>query len=418
MSFLANVHASVRAFLAATDNAGRRSALGLGTAAVASTTDFDAAGAAAAITLSGLGAGDAATHSAADFDPAGAAAAITLSGLGAGNAATHSASDFDPAGAAAAITLSGLGAGTSAVLDVDHGVGAVVSNTMLGEILGGAGFINGIGIDQPVTAMGVAALPSPLTGAIYNNGAKTLTAGINGDISGMLPLNSIVMFFFTSTDKSVGGIYKLTDVGSAGSKAVFTRDTSMASSGDFVNGKVFRYAAGSPPTWYELVVSGAFTLDSTDVVFRQMNADQIVSLGFSHQVGGTAGQTLVGNGSGSTVPTTADVSALLAAANNAAILAALGLPAVPTVQIVSADHTAVAGEVVFANASGGNVVITLPASPAAGTIVRVQRRDSSGNTLTVSSGGADLNSGSSITLDVQYDSIDFIYDGVGEWGTF
>lgn len=69
--------------------------------------------------------------------------------------------------------------------------------------------------------------------------------------------------------------------------------------------------------------------------------------------------------------------------------------------------------VIFANASSGNVTITLPtASANAGYRFYVKRVDNSGNTCSVARSGSDTIDGqTSISLDLQYTSLTLVSDG-------
>lgn len=69
--------------------------------------------------------------------------------------------------------------------------------------------------------------------------------------------------------------------------------------------------------------------------------------------------------------------------------------------------------VVFANATSGNVTITLPAaSGSAGYRFYVKRTDNSSNTCTVARSGSDTIDGqTSLTLDLQYTCLSLVSDG-------
>lgn len=73
----------------------------LGTAALANTSDFDAAGTAAGL-ISGLGLGTASKSNVEDFDAAGTAAGL-IAGLNLGTASQANVGDFDAAGTAAGL---------------------------------------------------------------------------------------------------------------------------------------------------------------------------------------------------------------------------------------------------------------------------------------------------------------------------
>lgn len=72
--------------------------------------------------------------------------------------------------------------------------------------------------------------------------------------------------------------------------------------------------------------------------------------------------------------------------------------------------------VVFANATSGNVTITLPtASSNAGYRFYIKRIDGSGNTCSIARSGSDTIDGqTSISLDIQYTSLTVVSDG-GAW---
>ena len=81
----------------------------------------------------------------------------------------------------------------------------------------------------------------------------------------------------------------------------------------------------------------------------------------------------------------------------------------------SSNYTIVSGTdvVILANASTGNVTITLPtASSSAGYKFDIKRIDNTGNTCTIARSGTDtIDGGTSITLDVQYISVTVVSDG-------
>lgn len=78
---------------------------------------------------------------------------------------------------------------------------------------------------------------------------------------------------------------------------------------------------------------------------------------------------------------------------------------------VTADHTASAQEIVLADASGGNLTVTLPSPESAASVI-VKRTDSSANTVTVATPGSETIDGdSSRTIDSQWVSREITSDG-------
>lgn len=100
-----------------------RSNLGLGTAATHAATDFDAAGAAAAVLASSLQI----NNNLSDLNSASAA----RTNLGLGSAATHSAADFDPAGAAAARAAQGINGDITALTGLSITTNITANHTVV-----------------------------------------------------------------------------------------------------------------------------------------------------------------------------------------------------------------------------------------------------------------------------------------------
>lgn len=79
----------------------------------------------------------------------------------------------------------------------------------------------------------------------------------------------------------------------------------------------------------------------------------------------------------------------------------------------SANYTAAVGELVQATASAGSITITLPAAPAASSIIGVRRLDTTSNLLNVvGSGGAFIDTASSFQLTAREYTVEFMYDAV------
>lgn len=79
--------------------------------------------------------------------------------------------------------------------------------------------------------------------------------------------------------------------------------------------------------------------------------------------------------------------------------------------VVTSDYTASASDFILADASAGNITITLPA-PVDGAKVAVKKIDSSANTIIINPHGTETIDGStSLTLSTQYESYYLCSDG-------
>jgi len=81
-----------------------------------------------------------------------------------------------------------------------------------------------------------------------------------------------------------------------------------------------------------------------------------------------------------------------------------------TLKHVSANYTASTNEFVLADASSGEITITLP-SPAANIRVVVKKVDSSANKVVVNAGTANIDGNTTFTLEIQYEAYEFYCDG-------
>ncbi len=104
--------------------------------------------------------------------------------------------------------------------------------------------------------------------------------------------------------------------------------------------------------------------------------------------------------------------------SNQVLSVASGLPAwrqvIFATSAKTADYTLTSGDtVVMANATSGNVIITLPvASTVSGYRFYVKRTDASANTVTIARSGSDtIDGATSQTLDAQYTSVTVVSDG-------
>ena len=86
----------------------------------------------------------------------------------------------------------------------------------------------------------------------------------------------------------------------------------------------------------------------------------------------------------------------------------------------NAHYTAVPGDFVLVDASGGAVTITLPAaSGGASLLVHVKKIDSSGNAVTIERAGSDTIDGETTqVINSQYVTVGLISDGTASWNVF
>lgn len=70
------------------------------------------------------------------------------------------------------------------------------------------------------------------------------------------------------------------------------------------------------------------------------------------------------------------------------------------------------------NATGGAVIVTLPASPVDGETHFISKNDASGNAVTVSGNGKNINGSATISTTTRYATHRLVYmGGSGEWRT-
>lgn len=128
---------------------------------------------------------------------------------------------------------------------------------------------------------------------------------------------------------------------------------------------------------------------------------------------GTASTLNVGAASGTVAA--GDDSRLTAVTAHTAMLSTLTLNPTST---KTAAYTALAQDLVLADASGGGFTVTLPTAPIDATLVEVKKLDASTNTITVSTGGSDAYSigGTSLSLLIQGQGVTWRYQaGTSKW---
>ncbi len=91
-----------------------------------------------------------------------------------------------------------------------------------------------------------------------------------------------------------------------------------------------------------------------------------------------------------------------------------GLPS--NYRSVTTTATAVSGDAIEADVSGGGFTVTLPATPAVGALVSVKKTDTSGNTLTISpSGGGTIDGDPTATTTTKMAGAVFEHKGSNVW---
>jgi len=88
-----------------------------------------------------------------------------------------------------------------------------------------------------------------------------------------------------------------------------------------------------------------------------------------------------------------------------------------TTVVKTTTYTAVAGDMVLANTSGGGFTVTLPAAGSnANLSIRIKKTSSDGNSLVIGRTGSDVIDGqTSQTITGQYTNIEVISDGTTNW---
>lgn len=83
--------------------------------------------------------------------------------------------------------------------------------------------------------------------------------------------------------------------------------------------------------------------------------------------------------------------------------------------LVTTAYTAFAWELVEADARGGAFTVSLPATPAQGDALIINKVDATGNTVTVSGNGTNINGGGTFPLPFQYDSLTVVRGSTQWW---
>lgn len=134
-------------------------------------------------------------------------------------------------------------------------------------------------------------------------------------------------------------------------------------------------------------------------------------------LGAVSGQTVIGDGAGDVGTTSADVSALLAAADAAAARSALGVSYAVTASKTT-TYTAVPGDVIPCDATGGAFTVNLPAASGVVQSISIKKTDASINAVTIDGNGAETIDGAATRLlSTQYEAVTLWSNGTN-WLVF
>ena len=157
--------------------------------------------------------------------------------------------------------------------------------------------------------------------------------------------------------------------------------------------------------------AGAMEFNNNNIYFTITTGPVRKKVAIYDDSGGATGDLYYRDGSGNFVQ-------LPVGAAGKTLRVASGLPAWSDATFTTSTKTSnytigATDTVIFANATSGNVTITLPvASGVSGYRFYVKRIDNSGNTCAVARSGSDTIDGlTSITLDAQYTSLTLVSDG-------
>lgn len=212
---------------------------------------------------------------------------------------------------------------------------------------------------------------NPLATMTYNGGAKTLTAGINADVTGFgLTLGMSVLFIFIQANQTSSGVYVVTDTGAddpGGAPALFTRRSDFDSSGEILSGACIPVTQNDennePGQLYRLQGSGPFTLDVSNLVFVEQKFAS---------------------------PT--------------------------TVQVTTTNAGSSDGSVIIADTTGGNIQVSLPGAFGSRGPIHVKKAVAANNvTIVPDDPGETIDGATTLVLSAQYASVTLYSDGTKWW---
>lgn len=119
-----------------------------------------------------------------------------------------------------------------------------------------------------------------------------------------------------------------------------------------------------------------------------------------------------------TAQTAADTAQAAADAAQAAV-DNIEVPPSGTRTVTASDNILDTDSTILADASGGAIVLSLPAATSISHPFTVQKIDASANTVTIDATGADsINGGPNIALATQYEDVSLNSDGANDWYAF
>jgi hypothetical protein len=134
-------------------------------------------------------------------------------------------------------------------------------------------------------------------------------------------------------------------------------------------------------------------------------------------LGGTAGQTVIGDGAGDVTMTSAPVSAVLAASDAPGMRSALGVSYAVTASKTT-TYTAVPGDIIPCDATGGAFTVNLPAASGVVQSISIKKTDASINAITIDGNGAETIDGAATRLlSTQYEAVTLWSNGTN-WLVF
>ena len=134
-------------------------------------------------------------------------------------------------------------------------------------------------------------------------------------------------------------------------------------------------------------------------------------------IGSTLGQTFVGDGAGDLQTTSAPVSAVLAASDAPGMRSALGVSYVVTASKTT-TYTAVPGDVIPCDATGGAFTVNLPAASGVVQSISIKKTDASVNAVTIDGNASETIDGATTRLlSTQYEAVTLWSNGTN-WLVF
>lgn len=209
-------------------------------------------------------------------------------------------------------------------------------------------------------------------------------------------------------------------IGPDGTGATGTWSISVTGNAGTVTNGLYSTGSYADPTWITSLtgskISGNISGNAANVT-----GTIAVANGGTGQTTYTDGQLLIGNSTGNTLN-----KATLTAGSGISITNAAGSITIAATasgssawSVKTSNYTAVAGDKLLTNSSGGTFTITLPATPSTGnSVIIADANDWSTTSITVARNGSTIEGLSEdLTLNVKGVSVEFVYDG-STWEVF